>query len=183
MKRLLLVLLLAPPAATAALLDRLDAFAGDVVERVPAGRAALTVASVTDGDTLRLSNGARVRLVQIDAPETHSEAECYGKQATRALARLTPVGSTVRLVRDPLLDDRDRYDRLLRYVVRGGKNVNVALVRQGAAAPYFYRGERGRYAGALLKAVREARRAKRGMWGACAVRWQPDEAVETFPRR
>jgi uncharacterized cupin superfamily protein len=40
---------------------------------------------------------------------------------------------------------------LLRYVVRvkGSLNVNVQLVRVGAAAPYFYRGRRGRYAALL----------------------------------
>src|SRR5262249_37968374 len=40
---------------------------------------------VTDGDTVRLRNGARVRLVQIDAPEESSE--CYGRAATRELLR------------------------------------------------------------------------------------------------
>ena len=39
----------------------------------------------------------------------------------------------------------DQYGRLLRYVIRGrdGLNVNVYLVRIGAAAPYFYRGVEG----------------------------------------
>ncbi len=48
-----------------------------------------------------------------------------------------------------------------------GTNVNVALVRQGAASPYFFRKERGRYARDLLDAVDEARAARRGYWGAC----------------
>lgn len=45
---------------------------------------------------------------------------------------------------DARLDGKDRYGRLLRYVWRDGVNVNVELVRRGAAAPYFYRGDRGR---------------------------------------
>lgn len=130
----------------------------------PQGERA-TVASVTDGDTLRTTSGERVRLVQIDSPELNSD--CYGKGALAALLRLTPKGSSITLVRDPALDAKDRYGRLLRYVFVGATNVNVALVREGAASPYFFRKERGRYAGDLLAAVEAARAADRGYWGAC----------------
>lgn len=120
---------------------------------------------VNDGDTLTLTNGARVRLVQIDAPELHTD--CYGRAALKALVRLTPKGTHVRLVADPALDARDVHGRLLRYVIAGGENVNVELVREGAASPYFFRNDRGRYAEDLLDAVDEARGAHRGYWGAC----------------
>ena len=80
------------------------------------------------------------------------------------------------------LDDVDRYGRLLRYVMRETRNVNVQLVRRGAATPYFFHGDRGRHAAELLAAVDEARRARRGMWGACRVRWTPTRAVDTRPR-
>lgn len=33
---------------------------------------------VIDGDTIELTNGQRVRLVQIDTPEVYSGYECYG---------------------------------------------------------------------------------------------------------
>jgi endonuclease YncB( thermonuclease family) len=36
---------------------------------MPAAQAANTVASIYDGDTLTLNNGAKVRLLQIDTPE------------------------------------------------------------------------------------------------------------------
>ena len=103
------------------------------------------VTSIADGDTLTVAGGTRVRLVQIDTPELGS-GECYSRAARSALARLAPVGSTVRLEADPALDQVDRYDRALRYVRRGTMNVNIALVRAGAAAPYFYGGDRGQYA-------------------------------------
>jgi endonuclease YncB( thermonuclease family) len=137
------------------------------------------VAWVTDGDTLRTRDGVRVRLVQIDAPEAGQE--CYADAATRELARLAPAGARIVLEADPALDAVDRYGRLLRYVVVGGVNANVELVRRGAATPYFFRGERGRYAARLLAAVADARRAKRGMWGACRVSWTPERAVTTRP--
>ena len=130
-----------------------------------AGRTRAVVEWVNDGDTLTLTSGARVRLVQIDAPEL--ESDCYGRPALRALIALVPKGTRVILVRDPGLDDRDRYGRLLRYLFVRDENVNVQLVREGAASPYFFRGDRGRYADALLDAVDEARAAQRGYWGAC----------------
>jgi endonuclease YncB( thermonuclease family) len=61
-------------------------------------------------------------------------------------------------------------------------NLNIELVRRGAAAPYFRGGDEGRYADELLAAVEEARQASRGMWGSCRVSWDPDRAVVTRPR-
>jgi len=123
------------------------------------------VARVNDGDTLTVSDGAKIRLVQIDAPELTTD--CYGRAAQRALATLAPAGTQVRLVRDPTLDDRDRYGRLLRYVFVGETDVNVELVRRGAASPYFFRNERGEHALELLDAVRSSQDGHRGYWGAC----------------
>ncbi len=112
---------------------------------------------IADGDTLRLTDGRRIRLVQIDAPEPGSE--CFGAAAGRELAGLAPPGSDVELERDPSLDDHDRFGRLLRYVSVEGDNLNLALVERGAAAPYFFRGERGRYADDLLDAAEAAQPA------------------------
>ena len=106
-----------------------------------------------------------MRLLQIDAPEL--ETDCYGRAALQTLIALAPKGTRVSLAADPTLDDRDRYGRLLRYVFVRGENVNVELVREGAASPYFFRKERGEYADELLDAVDEARQARRGYWGSC----------------
>jgi micrococcal nuclease len=136
-----------------------------------------TVADVTDGDTLRLDDGTRVRLVQIDAPEP-GEGECYAREATAALRRLVPDGAAVEIATDPALDRVDRFGRVLAYVTRDGANVNVELVRAGAAAPYFFRGDRGRHADALLRAASEAQAARRGLWGACPfARLDPERAL------
>ena len=124
-----------------------------------------TVDFVSDGDSLRTTAGKKVRLLQIDAPELHGD--CFGTAALSALRQLTPKGTPVTLVRDPGLDQTDRYGRLLRYVIVHETNVNVALVRGGMASPYFFRNERGRYAGQLLAAVEKARAEKLGYWGAC----------------
>lgn len=125
-----------------------------------------TVSWVVDGDTIRLTNGARVRLVQIDAPELHL-GECYGARARSELEELLPRGSRVRLELDAKLDQVDEHGRQLAYVFAGGTNVNVEQVRRGAARLFFYRGRRGRYADRLRQAAREARSAGRGLWSAC----------------
>jgi endonuclease YncB( thermonuclease family) len=131
-----------------------------------ASPAAGVVAGVPDGDTLALRDGRRVRLLQIDTPEL-STGECYSRAARALHSRLVPVGSAVTLEADPALDRVDRYGRLLRYVRRGALNVNLELVRRGAAAPYFFGGRRGRYAARLMAAAREAKAAHRGLWHAC----------------
>lgn len=124
-----------------------------------------TVEWVNDGDTLTIAGGAKVRLVQVDAPELTSD--CYGRAALRALVALTPKGTRIRLVADPALDERDRHGRLLRYVYVGSLNVNVELVRRGAASPYYFRNDRGALADELDDAVDAARDRRAGYWGAC----------------
>ena len=138
------------------------------------------VARVIDGDTLETVDGRRIRLVQIDAPE--SDGECYGAEATAALEALLPRGSRIGLERDPGLDDVDRYGRLLRYVHRGGRNINIVLVRRGAASVWFFDGDQGRYAGRLLAEARAAKARKRGAWGACRAQLDPSSGFQTSTR-
>ncbi len=126
-----------------------------------------TIARVLDGDTIVLTDGRHVRLVQLDAPET-DENECYAAEAKGLLVRLLPVGSEVEIDTDPALDKRDRFGRILAYVERDGTNINLELVREGAAAPWFYDGGRGRYATKLLQAARQAEQHQSGLWGACS---------------
>ena len=137
------------------------------------------VASVYDGDTLSLRDGRRVRLLQLDTPELGS-GECYSRAARTALTGLAPIGKPVVLELDPALDRSDRYGRILRYVKRNGVNVNVELVRRGAAAPYFYRSERGRYATSLMRAAQRAKASKLGLWKACpSTVLRPERAIST----
>jgi micrococcal nuclease len=139
--------------------------------------AGATVGRVADGDTIELAGGTRVRLVQIDAPEL-GEGECYSRGALHELELLVRRGQRVELESDRRLDDVDRYGRLLRYVLAGATNLNVELVRRGAATPYFVHGVRGAHADELLAAVATARSAGRGMWGSCRVTWREDRRVD-----
>jgi len=168
------------PAVAATLLAFLALSAANAA---PPGQLA-RIARVIDGDTVVLTTGAHVRLVQIDTPEIHPAPECYGRTAAAIAQRLLPAGTLVRLSAEPATDRVDRYGRLLRYVVRArdGLNVNVQLVRVGAAAPYFYDRRRGRYAGLLTRLALSARARRLGLWGRCpGTPFDPDHAVSTGP--
>jgi endonuclease YncB( thermonuclease family) len=139
--------------------------------------ASARVAYVLDGDTIALTTGAHVRFLQIDTPEL-SSGECYATQARALLESLLPAGARVKLRSDPALDAVDRYGRLLRYVYRDGTNLNLEMVQRGAAAPYFFDGDRGRFSGRLYALAVAAKRGHLGLWGVCrATRLEPDEAV------
>jgi endonuclease YncB( thermonuclease family) len=153
---------------------------------MPGGTAAQSgvyvIDHVADGDTVTLGNGQRVRLVQIDTPEVYFSAECYGPQASATTKRLLTPGTRVRLLVEPATDRVDQYGRLLRYIIRAkdGLNVNVQLVRVGAAAPYFYEGRRGRYANLLERLALRARAKKLGLWGRCPhTPYDPTRGVST----
>ena len=81
--------------------------AGGAANRLRAGKLA-RIDRVVDGDTVALTNGRHVRLVQIDTPEVYSSPECYGGQASKRTKQLLPPGTAVRLLREPKTDAVDR---------------------------------------------------------------------------
>jgi micrococcal nuclease len=168
-RRLLVVLLLGVAALAAfAFLTRGDA------------RQSAVVARVVDGDTIELVGGQRVRLVQIDTPE--KRVECYGDEASALTQRLIPAGTHVRIEQDQKLDQVDRYGRTLAYVWKGDEDVNVTLVRAGAAGVWFFDGRRGRHAKELLNAAEQAQADRQGLWGACPLaRFDPTESMSSGP--
>ena len=138
------------------------------------------VAHVIDGDTIELVDGRRVRLVQIDTPEKRTE--CYGEESAALTRRLLPPGTEVRIEQDPALDQVDRFGRKLAYVWKDDEDVNVTLVREGAAGVWFYDGRRGRHASELLRAAERARAQEKGLWGACPLaRFDPQDSLSTGP--
>ena len=142
--------------------------------------AATTITKVYDGDTITLSTGEKVRLLQIDTPEL-SPTECYSKEARSALVSLLNAPGQLTLKTDPKLDKVDRYGRLLRYVFIGKTNINLKLVEIGAAAPYFYKGDKGQYSTQILKAAQTAKSKSIGLWKSCpGTQLTPNDAVTTL---
>lgn len=132
----------------------------------------VTVVGHVDGDTLhvRRLTGQRetVRLIGIDTPELHHPTKpvgCYAQQAKDELARLAPLGASLRLELDT--EGYDRYDRTLAYLwTAEGRLVQADLLAAGAGTVLTVR-PNTRYAARLYDAQYEARLARRGLWGAC----------------
>lgn len=100
------------------------------------------VTEVVDGDTLVVDGVGTVRVIGIDTPE---RGHCGFDEATQAMASLV-LGRTVLLV-PGAQDQRDRYDRLLRYVEVEGQDAGLEVVRRGlAVARYDSRDGYGRHA-------------------------------------
>lgn len=113
--------------------------------RKPPARPTWTVVEVIDGDTIDVANSdgsaERVRLIGIDTPE---RGECGFGPSTSALQKRV-LDREVQLV-DGAQDNRDMYDRLLRYVSVDGADAGLALIRKGLAiARYDSRDGYGRH--------------------------------------
>jgi micrococcal nuclease len=145
---------------------------GDDGADADAAASVVRVLRIVDGDTIRVSFGGRsepVRYIGIDTPESKrpgTPVQCFARRAAAENARLVR-GERVRLVFD--VERRDRFGRLLAYVyrVRDGAFVNAALVRGGFARTLTIP-PNVRFAERFAALAREARRAGRGLWSACA---------------
>jgi micrococcal nuclease len=146
----------APPSEPPAL----PAAVGDPA---PAG-AAVPLVRVVDGDTIRVrwrGDDQPVRLLRIDTPERGQRGFGEATEALRGLLGQDPV----RLVFErPGREERDRYGRLLAYVVSAdGRNASVGMVRLGHSR-FFTRFGRGRLAAEFEAAEDQARLAGAGLW-------------------
>ena len=117
-----------------------------------------TVTRVIDGDTVETSSGRKVRLIGINAPEIQ---DLFGEEARQHLAALIQDRS-VDLVSDSLSSDQDIYQRLLRYVVLDGTDINKRMLEDGYAFAYLkFRFERSND---YLEAQKKARATSLGIW-------------------
>jgi endonuclease YncB( thermonuclease family) len=139
--------------------------------------AGVVVLRVIDGDTIEVRGDgrivpkdavARVRLLEIDAPE---RGACFADAATARTAALLPTGSTVRTERDAELTDR--YDRYLLYVWNEqGVFVNESLVHSGHAKAVLFP-PNDKYWPTVSRAEDAAEKAGAGLWTACPVPPEP----------
>lgn len=143
--------------------------------QIPPGSEPVTLIEVTDGDTIRVIAGGQnepVRLILIDTPETNdpnNPPECFGQEATVYLSWLLSLGGDLYLESD--VSNRDRFDRLLRYVwldFGGGEVylVNEVMARSGFAAQSTFPPD-VRYEEEIRAAARFAREHGYGLWSGC----------------
>lgn len=112
-----------------------------------------TVLRVYDGDTILL-NGKVIRLADIDAPERGMH---YFYQSKEFLERLL-IGKKVKIEEV----GRDAYGRSVAYVYLDRKLVNLLMVKNGWAK--FTKNKHSKYFEQFLKAEKEAKLAKKGIW-------------------
>lgn len=135
---------------------------------------------VPDGDTIHLANGAKVRLIGVNAPEVaHRDdpAEPGGPEAQRFVRRFLKE-KRVRL--EPGVEPEDDYDRTLAHVFTGdGTNVNAELLRRGHAHAAIHPPNTTRLP-EYLELEARARAARRGIWSRSRYRLHPAAQAGDF---
>jgi micrococcal nuclease len=120
--------------------------------------APIKVIRVIDGDTFEIETGERVRLLGINTPELN---DFYGREAKEYLQTLVE-GKLVTLEADHISSDKDIYNRLLRYVILNGSDINKQLILDGYAFAYTKYGfdkEKD-----YVNAQNTSEKNRRGMW-------------------
>ena len=134
------------------------------------------VVSVADGDTLTIQTKTgqreKVRLYGIDAPERN---QAYGEESFRLL-HLLLFHKKVTIQ----TEDRDDYNRVLGVVFHKGTNINIEMVKRGAAWHYKHYAPDSTE---LAEAETAARKAKLGLWktGNPTAPWDFRHGVKTQP--
>ncbi len=140
------------------------------------------VLKVIDGDTIVINYNQKkttLRLIGIDSPETkhpNKPVQCFGKKASKKMKQLV-LNKEIKIKRDKISSNRDKYNRLLRYVYVNDTFVNAEMVKQGYA--YAYLTFPFEYSNKFRKLQQEARKQKLGLWGDNACK---EEAVEIGQR-
>ena len=130
------------------------------------------VVKVADGDTItvRIEGGPRrrVRIIGIDTPEVYGGVECGGREASRSMKRMLPIGTRVLMVSDPTQASVDRYGRLLRYVHKQGRlDVGRRQLWKGRAKVYVYHHKPFQRTRLYNRVQSEAKASARGLWSHC----------------
>lgn len=139
--------------------------------QTPAPPGTYRIVRFDDGDTIVVDMAGteeKVRFIGVDTPEVHDPrkaVQCFGKAASEHTKSLIGSGP-VKLETDPLSSNRDRYNRLLRYVyLSDGTLVNQAIIEQGYGFAYlsfpFTKSD------AFAEAQTTAREQNRGLWSSC----------------
>ena len=118
---------------------------------------------VVDGDTVRVRLDGReesVRMLRINTPEREQRGYTEARDALLGLLKRREVQLAFEV---PRRLERDRYGRVLAYVLADGVNVNLEMVRRGWSR-FFTRYGRGRLDREFETAEREARQQTAGLW-------------------
>ncbi len=128
------------------------------------------VIKVVDGDTIDvLIDGVtkRIRVIGINTPETvdpRRPVQCFGIEASNR-AKEALLNERVRLEADESQGDKDKYGRLLRYVIlENGTDFGLWMIEDGYAHEYTYNIPH-RHKEIYEEVERKARESEVGLWG------------------
>ena len=124
----------------------------------------LTVQIITDGDTIVLADGRRVRYIGVNSPEIgyQGHPDQPGAQLARKGNLAMLKHKQVRLEFDR--ETRDRFGRWLAYVyLKDGRMINLEVLKAGYGY-YLHSPANSRYHTQLLDAQRDAMEERRGIW-------------------
>ena len=107
------------------------------------------VTKVTDGDTVMVEGGSRVRLLGMDTDERGYP--CYAE----AKKRMEELVLNKEAYLEPEGEDKDQYGRYLRYIFVDGENINLRMVQEGLAIASFYQ-EDSKYKAEIIAAEKNA---------------------------
>ena len=131
---------------------------------------------VYDGDTLKIENVGKVRLIGIDTPETKNSSRdrFYLKKYPITAKRLRKIAKQAKYYNIHNIKDqqvhleldrvhRDKYDRLLAYVyLPDGRMLNRILLQKGLAS--VFRRYDFLYKKDFLKVEKKAQKNRLGLW-------------------
>ncbi|WP_460238583.1 thermonuclease family protein [Aurantivibrio plasticivorans] len=123
------------------------------------------VSSVHDGDTLRLTDGRRVRLIAINAPELARDGNAEQPLARASREAVEAFLAETQFVHLSFESRRaDRYGRVLAHVtLPSGRNLESHLISQGLAFPLAVPPDLA-FSDCLMAQAKQAQKAGLGLW-------------------
>ncbi len=132
-------------------------FSGTGYSVLPEQMQEVMVTKIIDGDTIVIEGGQKLRLLGIDANERGKE--CYKE----ALDRLEQLILNKKVSLESEGDNKDRYNRLLRWIWLNDNLINMQIVAEGVAIARFE--QPSKYQEQIAKAEKAAMENKIGcMW-------------------
>ncbi|MEM4330909.1 MAG: thermonuclease family protein, partial [Candidatus Pacearchaeota archaeon] len=113
----------------------------------------IVVKRVIDGDTIETSEGEKIRLLGINTPEKNSfmskDSISYLKGLENKIVKIK-------------YKEKDKYGRILGYILFEGKNINEEILKEGLGNLYVYK--KDVFYEELKNAEKEGREKEKGIW-------------------
>lgn len=139
-----------------------------VTEQVDPSQYWHRVVRIVDGDTVVANVDGKdvsIRIIGINSPESTNRTECFGIEASNK-AKEFLTGKWIQLERDESQSERDKYNRLLRYVwFDNGTDFGRRMIEEGFANEYTYNTPYNKQA-QYKETQTAAKERGRGLWSA-----------------